>query len=172
MQQWPIFPLYFVLVFCFLNSQCLLSSLPRNDCKGNLGFGQTWQLYHAEAAILGAASFVNVLFYEGRLFTQFFVSAVVPLDVVEKPVEYLIQFSVIQLCCPCPPSSPPAWRNVCGTVRNPGHAGTAFPSTSCERGWCGGWKVFIEMLLFIRLLTAACDFVEAECRLNKIWGGK
>lgn len=29
-------------------------------------------------------------------------------------------------------------------------------------------KVFIEMLLFSRLLIAACDFVGAECRLNKI----
>lgn len=29
-------------------------------------------------------------------------------------------------------------------------------------------KVFIEMLPFSRLLIAACDFVEAECRLNKI----
>lgn len=29
-------------------------------------------------------------------------------------------------------------------------------------------KVFIEMLLFSRLLIAACDFTEAEYRLNKI----
>lgn len=130
------------------------------------------QLVQAEAAILGAASFANVLFYEDRPFTRFFVSAVLPLNVVEKPIEYLMQFSVIQLCCPFPPSSPPAWRNVCGTVRNSGHSGTAFSSVSCERGWCGGWKVFIETLFFTRLLTAACDFVEAECRLNKIWGGR
>lgn len=29
-------------------------------------------------------------------------------------------------------------------------------------------KVFIETLLFSRLLLAACDFVEAEYRLSKI----
>lgn len=29
-------------------------------------------------------------------------------------------------------------------------------------------KVFIEILLFSRQLIAACDFVKAACRLNKI----
>lgn len=29
-------------------------------------------------------------------------------------------------------------------------------------------KVFIEILLFSRLLIAACAFGKAECRLNKI----
>lgn len=158
--------LYFLFISCWFSaSLCPLPSLHRNDQKPHPEF---WQKQVPVVPSWGGNSGGSVLckwvvLWRYTFYTILRISSFANLTLFKKPTEYLIQFSVLQLCCAFPPSSPPAWKNVCGTARNCGHLGTAFSSASCKRGWCGGWKVFIEMLLFTRLLTAACDSVEAEC---------